>query len=50
MEPPTTTLSGYCNSGHGSVAFSLLMNGVSDLDAAHHIQDEMTIAIAKYRP
>ncbi len=45
-----STLSGYCNSGHGRVAFSLLMNGVSNLDAAHHIQDEMVVAIAKYRP
>ncbi len=45
-----STLSGYCNAGHHRVAFSLLMNGVSNLDAAHHIQDEMTVAISKYRP
>jgi len=45
-----SALSGYCNSGRGRVAFSLLMNGVSSYDAARRIQDEMTIEIARYRP
>ncbi len=45
-----STLSGYCNAGHGKVGFSLLMNGVSSYDAARDIQDRMTIEIARYRP
>jgi D-alanyl-D-alanine carboxypeptidase/D-alanyl-D-alanine-endopeptidase (penicillin-binding protein 4) len=45
-----SVLSGYCNAGHGKVAFSLLMNGVGSVDAARQIQDRMTIEIAKYRP
>ena len=45
-----SALSGYCQAGHGRVAFSLLMNGVGDYDAARKIQDKMTIKIARYRP
>jgi D-alanyl-D-alanine carboxypeptidase/D-alanyl-D-alanine-endopeptidase (penicillin-binding protein 4) len=45
-----SNLSGFCKSGHGLVAFSLLMNGVSNLDAAHSVQDRMVIQIARYRP
>ncbi len=45
-----SNLSGFCKSGHGLVAFSLLMNGVSDLTAAHNIQDKMVIQIARYKP
>ena len=45
-----SALSGYCDVGKRLLAFSLLMNGVSDLDAAHRIQDEMTVAISKFRP
>jgi serine-type D-Ala-D-Ala carboxypeptidase/endopeptidase (penicillin-binding protein 4) len=45
-----STLSGYCKSGGGLTAFSLLMNGVNSYDAARAVQDEMVIAISKYRP
>jgi D-alanyl-D-alanine carboxypeptidase/D-alanyl-D-alanine-endopeptidase (penicillin-binding protein 4) len=46
-----STLSGYCNAGHGEkVAFSLLMNGVSSYDAARNVQDKMVVEIARYRP
>lgn len=45
-----SNLSGYCKSGSGVVAFSLLMNGVSDLDGAHDVQDRMVVQIARYRP
>ena len=44
-----SNVSGYCNSKHGLVAFSLLMNGVSDLGAAHSIQDKMIAQIARLR-
>ena len=33
----------------GLVAFSLLMNGVGDLEAARDIQDRMVVEIARYR-
>lgn len=45
-----SNLSGYCRSGHGLIAFSLLMNGVGDLTAAHDIQDKMAVQIARFRP
>ncbi len=45
-----SALSGYCRSGRGRVAFSLLMNGVYSYEAARKIQDQMTIEIARYRP
>lgn len=44
-----SNLSGYCRSGHGLVAFSLLMNGVGDYDYARSIQDRMVVKIARYR-
>lgn len=44
-----SALSGYCRSGGDLVAFSILMNGVGDFDAARAIQDEMVAQIAKYR-
>lgn len=45
-----SNVSGYCKSGNGLVAFSILMNGVGDLTAAHNIQDDMIVQIARYRP
>lgn len=45
-----SNVSGYCKSGNGLVAFSILMNGVGDLTAAHNIQDDMVVQIARYRP
>ncbi len=45
-----STLSGYCRAGRGQVAFSVLINGVGDLEAAHRIQDKVAVAIARYRP
>ena len=44
-----STLSGYCDAGHGLVAFSFLMNGV-DVSVAQSAQDKMTSLIARYRP
>lgn len=44
-----SNLSGYCKSGHGLVAFSLLMNGVGDYDYARSIQDRMVVEVARYR-
>ena len=38
-----SALSGYCRSGRGRVAFSLLMNGVYSYEAARKIQDQMTM-------
>ena len=43
-----SNLSGYCKSGGGLVAFSLLMNGVGDYDSARGIQDRMVVEIARY--
>ena len=43
-----SALSGYCRSGAGTVAFSILMNNVS-IDAARRAQDAMAAAIARYR-
>lgn len=45
-----SNLSGFCRSGGHLVAFSLLMNGVVDLTAAHDIQDDMVVQMARYRP
>jgi D-alanyl-D-alanine carboxypeptidase/D-alanyl-D-alanine-endopeptidase (penicillin-binding protein 4) len=45
-----SNLSGYCRSGHGLVAFSILMSGVGDYDYARSIQDKMVVEIARYRP
>lgn len=43
-----SALSGYCRAGKGTVAFSILMNGV-DVYAARRAQDSMAAAIARYR-
>jgi D-alanyl-D-alanine carboxypeptidase/D-alanyl-D-alanine-endopeptidase (penicillin-binding protein 4) len=43
-----STLSGYCQAGHGLVAFSILMNSV-DITTAHRAQDKMASLIARYR-
>ncbi len=43
-----SALSGYCDAGHGRVAFSILMNSV-DINAARNAQDRMAAAIARYR-
>lgn len=43
-----SALSGYCRSGAGLVAFSILMSNVN-IDAAHRAQDAMAAAIARYR-
>jgi D-alanyl-D-alanine carboxypeptidase/D-alanyl-D-alanine-endopeptidase (penicillin-binding protein 4) len=43
-----STLSGYCNAGHGLVAFSFLMNSV-DVRTARRAQDRMAALIARYR-
>ncbi len=43
-----SALSGYCDAGHGRVAFSILMNSV-DVNAARSAQDRMAAAIARYR-
>lgn len=45
-----SNLSGYCRSGRGLVAFSILMNGVGSYDSARSIQDRMVIQIARYKP
>lgn len=45
-----SNLSGYCKSGRGLVAFSILMNGVGSYDSARNIQDKMVVQIARYRP
>jgi len=43
-----SALSGYCDAGHGLVAFSILMNSVN-VDAARHAQDRMAALIARYK-
>jgi D-alanyl-D-alanine carboxypeptidase/D-alanyl-D-alanine-endopeptidase (penicillin-binding protein 4) len=43
-----SALSGYCDAGHGVVAFSILMNSVN-VDVARHAQDRMAALIARYR-
>jgi serine-type D-Ala-D-Ala carboxypeptidase/endopeptidase (penicillin-binding protein 4) len=44
-----SALSGYCEAGTRTIAFSILMNSVS-ITAAHNAQDRMAAAIARYRP
>lgn len=44
-----SALSGYCNAGGHTIAFSILNNDV-DVDAAHLSQDRMAAAIARYQP
>ena len=44
-----SALSGYCDAGGHTIAFSILMNSVN-VDAARNAQDEIAAAIARYRP
>ncbi len=44
-----SALSGYCDAGNHTIAFSVLNNGVN-VDAARSAQDRMAAAIARYRP
>jgi serine-type D-Ala-D-Ala carboxypeptidase/endopeptidase (penicillin-binding protein 4) len=43
-----SALSGYCRAGHGTVAFSILMNSVN-VAVAEDAQDRMAALIARYR-
>ncbi len=43
-----SALSGYCNAGHDTVAFSILMNSVN-VSVAEDAQDRMAALIARYR-
>jgi D-alanyl-D-alanine carboxypeptidase/D-alanyl-D-alanine-endopeptidase (penicillin-binding protein 4) len=43
-----SALSGYCQVGNAPIAFSILMNSVGDINAAHRAQDKMASAIARY--
>lgn len=45
-----SALSGYCDAGGRRLAFSILMNDVTNFDDAHHRQDRMAALIARYRP
>jgi len=45
-----SALSGYCDAGGHRLAFAVLMNGVTNFDTAHHIQDRMAALISRYRP
>jgi D-alanyl-D-alanine carboxypeptidase/D-alanyl-D-alanine-endopeptidase (penicillin-binding protein 4) len=44
-----SALSGYCNAGGHTIAFSVLNNSV-DVNAAHIAQDRIAAAIARYAP
>ena len=44
-----SALSGYCNAGGHTIAFSVLNNSVS-VDAARRAQDAIAAAIARYQP
>jgi D-alanyl-D-alanine carboxypeptidase/D-alanyl-D-alanine-endopeptidase (penicillin-binding protein 4) len=44
-----SALSGYCDAGKRTLAFSVLMNSVN-LDAARRAQDRFAAALARYRP
>jgi D-alanyl-D-alanine carboxypeptidase/D-alanyl-D-alanine-endopeptidase (penicillin-binding protein 4) len=44
-----SALSGYCEAGPHTIAFSILMNSVN-VDAARRAQDKIAAAIARYRP
>ena len=44
-----SALSGYCDAGNRTLAFSVLMNSV-DVDAARSAQDRFAAALARYRP
>jgi D-alanyl-D-alanine carboxypeptidase/D-alanyl-D-alanine-endopeptidase (penicillin-binding protein 4) len=43
-----SALSGYCQAGHGTVAFSILMNSVN-VTTAQNAQDKMAALISRYR-
>ena len=43
-----SALSGYCQAGHGTVAFSILMNSVN-VTTAQSTQDKMAALISRYR-
>jgi len=43
-----SALSGYCKAGHGTVAFSILMNSVN-VTTAENAQDKMASLISQYR-
>jgi D-alanyl-D-alanine carboxypeptidase/D-alanyl-D-alanine-endopeptidase (penicillin-binding protein 4) len=43
-----SALSGYCQAGHGTVAFSILMNSVN-VTTAQSAQDKMAALISRYR-
>jgi D-alanyl-D-alanine carboxypeptidase/D-alanyl-D-alanine-endopeptidase (penicillin-binding protein 4) len=45
-----SALSGYCNAHGHRIAFAILMNGVSNFDAAHKHQDQMAAFISRYKP
>jgi D-alanyl-D-alanine carboxypeptidase/D-alanyl-D-alanine-endopeptidase (penicillin-binding protein 4) len=45
-----SALSGYCQAGRHRLAFSILMNAVTNFDEAHKGQDRMAALIARYRP
>lgn len=46
-----SALSGYCEAGRGGrIAYSILMNGVSNTTSARYLQDRIVIEIARYRP
>ena len=44
-----SALSGYCQAGGHTIAFSMLMNSVN-VDAARRAQDRIAAAIARYQP
>ena len=44
-----SALSGYCEAGGHTIAFSTLMND-ADVDAARRAQDRIAVAIARYQP
>ncbi len=45
-----SALSGYCETGKHRLAFSILMNDVTNFDDAHHHQDRIAALVARYRP
>ena len=45
-----SALSGYCQDGRHRLAFSILMNDVTNFDDAHHHQDRIAALVARYRP
>ena len=45
-----SALSGYCKAHGHRLAFAILMNDVTNFDAAHEHQDKMAALISRYRP